>query len=165
MMTEEEDRIRAEEWYDKQPFQAGQKVWNAAMAARYARSEREARQPKIYKAPETPKVCEECDSTCFVTAGGDDLVCYHCLLVSKAESEREAGRREGIEQGSKFRFELETEADGRWIAEIPQVPGALAYGTTSEEAINKAYAIALSALNGSDDQHVIRGADKEGSQG
>ena len=42
--------------------------------------------------------------------------------------------------------ETEVETDGRWIAEIPQVPGALAYGTTKEEAINKAYAIALRSV-------------------
>lgn len=43
-----------------------------------------------------------------------------------------------------LRFVVET--DGRWIAEIPQVPGALAYGATKEEAINKAYAIALRSV-------------------
>ena len=42
--------------------------------------------------------------------------------------------------------ETELETDGRWIAEIPQVPGALAYGKTKEEAINKAYAIALRSV-------------------
>jgi len=46
-------------------------------------------------------------------------------------------------QDLRFIVETELENDSRWIAEIPQVPGALAYGTTKEEAINKAYAIAL----------------------
>jgi len=46
----------------------------------------------------------------------------------------------------RFIVETELETDGRWIAEIPQVPGALAYGTTKEEAINKAYAIALRSV-------------------
>lgn len=46
----------------------------------------------------------------------------------------------------RFVIETELEIDGRWIAEIPQVPGALAYGTTKEEAINKAYAIALRSV-------------------
>jgi predicted RNase H-like HicB family nuclease len=49
-------------------------------------------------------------------------------------------------QDLKFVVETEVETDGRWIAEIPQVPGALAYGTTKEEAINKAYAIALRSV-------------------
>lgn len=46
----------------------------------------------------------------------------------------------------KFIMETERESDGRWIAEIPQVPGALAYGATKEEAVNKAYAIALRSV-------------------
>ncbi|HKT88986.1 MAG TPA: type II toxin-antitoxin system HicB family antitoxin [Candidatus Sulfotelmatobacter sp.] len=46
----------------------------------------------------------------------------------------------------RFTVETELESDGRWIAEIPQVPGALAYGRTKEEATNKAYAIALRSV-------------------
>lgn len=46
----------------------------------------------------------------------------------------------------RFIIETEREVDGRWIAEIPQVPGALAYGVTQEEAVNKAYAIALRSI-------------------
>jgi len=38
-------------------------------------------------------------------------------------------------------LELEQEEDGRWIAEIPSTPGALAYGSTPEEAVAKAKAI------------------------
>ena len=46
----------------------------------------------------------------------------------------------------RFQFEIERETDGRWIAEIPEVPGAMAYGTTMEEAKAKAYALALYAI-------------------
>ena len=46
----------------------------------------------------------------------------------------------------QFRFEIEREADGRWIAEIPEVPGAIAYGATTEEAKARAYALALYAV-------------------
>ena len=46
----------------------------------------------------------------------------------------------------RFSVETEIETDGRWIAEIPEVPGALAYGVTEEEAVKKAYAIALRAV-------------------
>jgi predicted RNase H-like HicB family nuclease len=49
-------------------------------------------------------------------------------------------------QDLRFIVETELETDGRWIAEIPQVPGALAYGKTREEAVNKAYAIALRSI-------------------
>lgn len=43
-------------------------------------------------------------------------------------------------------IELEQEADGRWIAEIPTLPGVLAYGQTSDEAIARAEALALRVL-------------------
>jgi len=46
-------------------------------------------------------------------------------------------------QDLRFTIQTEIETDGRWIAEIPEVPGAMAYGTTEHEAINKSYAIAL----------------------
>ena len=46
----------------------------------------------------------------------------------------------------QFNFEIDRETDGRWIAEIPEVRGALAYGTSAEEAKAKAYALALYAI-------------------
>ncbi len=46
----------------------------------------------------------------------------------------------------RFRFEIDREEDGRWIAEIPEVPGAIAYGVTEAEAKAKAYALALYAI-------------------
>jgi len=56
----------------------------------------------------------------------------------------------------RFRFEIDRESDGLFIAEIPQVPGAMAYGTTEEEAKQKAYALALYAI--ADD---VEKADRE----
>ena len=46
----------------------------------------------------------------------------------------------------RFQFEINRETDGRWIADIPVVPGAMAYGETVEEAKAKAYALALYAV-------------------
>lgn len=46
----------------------------------------------------------------------------------------------------RFQFEIERETGGRWIDEIPEVAGAMAYGTTAEEAKAKAYALALYAI-------------------
>ncbi|MEO7804393.1 MAG: type II toxin-antitoxin system HicB family antitoxin [Actinomycetota bacterium] len=46
----------------------------------------------------------------------------------------------------EFTLEIEQEVDGRWIAEVPQLPGALAYGSTREEAIGRAKALALHVL-------------------
>jgi len=39
--------------------------------------------------------------------------------------------------------ELEQEEDGRWIAEIPELPGVLAYGESPADARAKAQALAL----------------------
>lgn len=43
----------------------------------------------------------------------------------------------------KLRVETEREVDGRWIAEIPSLPGVMAYGATKQEAVVKAEALAL----------------------
>jgi predicted RNase H-like HicB family nuclease len=45
-----------------------------------------------------------------------------------------------------FTVEYEQEEDGRWLAEVLELPGALAYGQTSEEAVAKAQALALRVL-------------------
>ncbi|OQX04748.1 MAG: HicB family protein [Desulfobulbaceae bacterium A2] len=45
-----------------------------------------------------------------------------------------------------FHIEYEREEDGRWIAEIPEIPGALSYGTTVEEAMIKAETLALRVM-------------------
>jgi len=42
-----------------------------------------------------------------------------------------------------FTVEFEREDDGRWLAEVLELPGVLAYGQTSDEAIAKAQALAL----------------------
>jgi predicted RNase H-like HicB family nuclease len=43
----------------------------------------------------------------------------------------------------KFTVEIEQETDGRWIAEVRQLPGTLAYGTTRDEAMARVQALAL----------------------
>ena len=45
-----------------------------------------------------------------------------------------------------FTIEHEREEDGRWLAEVPEIPGALAYGATANEAMAKAEALALRVL-------------------
>ena len=45
-----------------------------------------------------------------------------------------------------FTIEHEREDDGRWLAEVPEIPGALAYGATANEAMAKAEALALRVL-------------------
>ena len=43
----------------------------------------------------------------------------------------------------RFKVELEREEDGRWIAEVPELPGVLAYGASPSEAQAKVQALAL----------------------
>jgi predicted RNase H-like HicB family nuclease len=45
-----------------------------------------------------------------------------------------------------MKVEIDREADGRWIAEIPDLPGVMSYGQTRDEAIAKAKALALRVL-------------------
>ena len=43
----------------------------------------------------------------------------------------------------KFTIEFEREEDGRWLAEVIELPGVLAYGTSPDDAIAHAKALAL----------------------
>lgn len=45
-----------------------------------------------------------------------------------------------------FTLECEQDVDGRWLAEVPQLIGVLAYGGTRDEALTKAEALALRVL-------------------
>ena len=41
---------------------------------------------------------------------------------------------------------FDREVDGRWIAEVPKLPGVMAYGNTKREAVRKVYSVALRTL-------------------
>lgn len=43
-------------------------------------------------------------------------------------------------------LEVEREDDGRWLAEVPELPGVLAYGASAAEAMSKAEVLALRVL-------------------
>ena len=43
-------------------------------------------------------------------------------------------------------IEIEKEDDGRWLSEVPELPGVMVYGSTREEAIARAQALALRVL-------------------
>ncbi|MGH7841373.1 MAG: type II toxin-antitoxin system HicB family antitoxin [Steroidobacteraceae bacterium] len=45
-----------------------------------------------------------------------------------------------------FRIEVEQEDDGRWLAEVVDLPGVLTYGGTEREAIDKVKALALRVI-------------------
>jgi predicted RNase H-like HicB family nuclease len=45
-----------------------------------------------------------------------------------------------------FEIEFEMETDGRWIVEISDLPGVMAYGVTQQEAKSRVEALALRVL-------------------
>jgi predicted RNase H-like HicB family nuclease len=45
-----------------------------------------------------------------------------------------------------FTIEVEQEEDGRWIAEILEIPGVLVYGSTQQQAISNVQALALRVI-------------------
>ena len=45
-----------------------------------------------------------------------------------------------------YTLECEQEDDGRWLAEVMELPGVLSYGATKDEAILKAEALALRVI-------------------
>ncbi|MDD5307548.1 MAG: type II toxin-antitoxin system HicB family antitoxin [Deltaproteobacteria bacterium] len=46
----------------------------------------------------------------------------------------------------KLTIELDREEDGRWIAEVPELPGVMSYGDSREQALKAAEALALRAI-------------------
>jgi predicted RNase H-like HicB family nuclease len=45
-----------------------------------------------------------------------------------------------------FSVELEREDDGRWLAEVPALPGVMAYGMDRNEAVARVQALALRVI-------------------
>ncbi len=45
-----------------------------------------------------------------------------------------------------FKVEIDREPDGRWIAEVPDLPGVMGYGASRAEAVTRAQALALRVL-------------------
>jgi predicted RNase H-like HicB family nuclease len=50
------------------------------------------------------------------------------------------------ESGESFRIVYETEEDGRWLAEVPELPGVMAYGNDRNEAEVAVTALALRVI-------------------
>jgi predicted RNase H-like HicB family nuclease len=46
----------------------------------------------------------------------------------------------------QLKIEIERESDGRWIAEVPDLPGTLVYGVTRAQALSRIQALALRVL-------------------
>jgi predicted RNase H-like HicB family nuclease len=54
--------------------------------------------------------------------------------------------KQRIPPSPSYAVEFDREDDGRWIAEIPKLPGVMAYGLTKQEALRRVYAVALRTL-------------------
>ena len=67
---------------------------------------------------------------CLLEAGGLRLGCYEPLSALVMQ----------------FVVEVDREDDGRWIAELPELAGVLAYGTSREDAVARANALAVRVL-------------------
>ncbi len=52
----------------------------------------------------------------------------------------------GVYSGTNMTIELDREEDGRWLSEIPELPGVMAYGRSQEEALAKVKALALRVM-------------------
>lgn len=50
---------------------------------------------------------------------------------------------EVLERVITFKIEVEREEDGRWLAEVLELPGVLAYGESQEAAVSRVQALAL----------------------
>ena len=48
--------------------------------------------------------------------------------------------------GQKLVVEVERETDGRWIVDVPSLPGVMVYGESREEALTRVEALALRVL-------------------
>jgi len=53
---------------------------------------------------------------------------------------------------SDFTVDVERETDGRWIGEVPELPGVLVYGGSRDEAVAKAKALAFRVLADRNDE-------------
>ncbi|HVV72594.1 MAG TPA: type II toxin-antitoxin system HicB family antitoxin, partial [Verrucomicrobiae bacterium] len=52
----------------------------------------------------------------------------------------------GVWSRTDMTIELDQEQDGRWLTEIPELPGVMAYGSSQEEALAKVKALALRVM-------------------
>ena len=67
--------------------------------------------------------------------------------IETAEQDRSlSGPHPCIILSPMLRIETEREDDGRWLAEVPELPGVLSYGATDAEARARATALALRVI-------------------
>jgi len=55
----------------------------------------------------------------------------------------------------RLTIEIDREDDGRWIAEVPEIPGVIVYGDSEQAAMNAAQGLALNVIG----ERLTRGED------
>lgn len=79
-------------------------------------------------------------------SGAAELLPSGAELLSTPERKCPLARAGGRDQLHIMQVEVERDEDGRWIAEVPALAGAMAYGATSKEAIARVEVLVLRAL-------------------
>src|SRR5437762_10641982 len=71
---------------------------------------------------------------------------FDVIMAQRTSTRRliSSTKRPGLHM--KFKIEIEREEDGRWIAEVPDLPGVMVYGPTRAKAIRRVQALALRVL-------------------
>lgn len=67
-----------------------------------------------------------------------------------------------------FCIETERETDGRWISEIPQLPGVMVYANSREDTVLRVQALALRVLAEKVDPgelHILARIDRQNRRG
>ncbi len=77
------------------------------------------------------------------------------VSTSRIDNKQENEKRMSVAAAvaRELKVEFDREDDGRWIADIPQLPGVLVYGETREDAFAKAQALALRVLADAIEEH------------
>jgi predicted RNase H-like HicB family nuclease len=57
---------------------------------------------------------------------------------------------DGADMSEKLIIETDREDDGRWLAEVPALPGTMSYGRTRDEAIARVQGLGAAGSCGSD---------------
>ena len=73
------------------------------------------------------------------------FLCAERAIAREKKFAYDGAKEKGVE-GMKFIVEIEQETDGRWLAEVMELPGVMSYGTTVEEAKLRVQALALRVI-------------------
>ena len=89
-----------------------------------------------------------CHGLCRAQPAPSRPAAKRCVRWKRTALKSTTRSPEATEQVRKMKliFEIEREDDGRWLAEIGEIPGVLAYGLSEAEATGKAQALALRVI-------------------